>query len=171
MGDPSKAGGGWSRDGSDLPTKPSLLLPCLHLGTRKPARFRSVPEHCLLPTIWVCEQLQSHFEVVSNLKRGFLPKNNCQLTDSLRWRGRQRSMLSGLDLVLVVHQRLVADDQVSALEILTTSTYHATTTTTRPPNVPGPRDSEESSTWPAVLVAPRPSGVKHGNESSSEEVI
>ena len=81
-------------------------------------------------------------------------------------------MLSRPDLVLVMHQRLVADDQVSALEILTTSTYHATTTTTtRPPNVPGPRDSEESSTWPAVLVAPRPSGVNHGNESSEEEVI
>ena len=77
-------------------------------------------------------------------------------------------MLSRLDLVLLVHQRLVADDQV--LEILTTSTYHATTTTTRPPNVPGPRDSEESSTWPAVLVAPRPSGVKHRNESSEKEV-
>ena len=54
--------------------------------------------------------------------------------------------MSGLDLVLVVHQRLVADDQVSALEILTTSTYHATTTTTGRPMSPRPENSEERST-------------------------
>ena len=40
-----------------------------------------------------------------------------------------------------------------------------------PPNVPiGPRDSEESSTWPAGSVALRPSGGKHENDSTEEEV-
>ena len=33
------ADGGWSSDGPDLATKPSPLLLCLHLGTRKRARF------------------------------------------------------------------------------------------------------------------------------------
>ena len=79
-------------------------------------------------------------------------------------------MLSRPDLVLVMHQRLVADDQVSALEILTTSTYHATTTTTRRPMSPRPENSEESSTWPAVSVAPRPLGARRQHEPEEEEV-
>ena len=74
------------------------------------------------------------------------------------------------DLVLVVHQRLVADDQVSALEILTTSTYHATTTTSRRPMSPRPENSEESTTWPAGSVAPRPLGARRQDEPEEEEV-
>ena len=78
-------------------------------------------------------------------------------------------MFSGPGLVLVVHQRLVADDQVSALEILTTSTYHATTTTRRPMS-PRPENSEESTTWPAGSVAPRPLGARRQDEPEEEEV-
>ena len=76
-------------------------------------------------------------------------------------------MFSGPGLVLVVHQRLV--HQVSAFEILTTSTYHATTTTRRPMS-PRPENSEESSTWPAVSVAPRPLGARRQHEPEEEEV-
>ena len=78
-------------------------------------------------------------------------------------------MFSGPGLVLVVHQRLV--HQVSAFEILTTSTYHATTTTTtRRPMSPRPENSEESTTWPAGSVAPRPLGARRQDEPEEEEV-
>ena len=77
-------------------------------------------------------------------------------------------MFTGPGLVLVVHQRLV--HQVSAFEILTTSTYHATTTTTGRPMSPRPENSEESSTWPAGSVAPRPLGARRQDEPEEEEV-
>ena len=77
-------------------------------------------------------------------------------------------MFTGPGLVLVVHQRLV--HQVSAFEILTTSTYHATTTTSRRPMSPRPENSEESTTWPAGSVAPRPLGARRHYEPEKEEV-